>query len=119
MTDRAPARPGRTVPEIVAAAARQSPESIALLAPRRPPLTYAALEEHGGSVASELGSLGVSRRDTVAVVLANGPESASIFLGVSSAAACAPLNPAYTPAELDFYLGDLDAKLDKAMLDRT
>lgn len=53
------------------------------------------------------------------LVLPNGPESASIFLGVSSAAACAPLNPAYTPAELDFYLGDLDAKLDKAMLDRT
>ena len=62
-------------------------------------------------MASKLGSLGVSRRDTVAVVLPNGPESASAFLGISAAAACAPLNPAYTSAELDFYLGDLDAKL--------
>ena len=45
----------------------------------------------------------------MAVLLPNGPEMAVAFLAVSSVAACAPLNPAYSQAELDFYLSDLRA----------
>lgn len=40
----------------------------------------------------------------------NGPHAASAFLAIASAAVCAPLNPAYRAAELDFYLSDLRAQ---------
>lgn len=36
---------------------------------------------------------------------------AAAFLGVASYATCAPLNPAYGAAEMEFYLTDVDAKL--------
>jgi acyl-CoA synthetase (AMP-forming)/AMP-acid ligase II/acyl carrier protein len=41
----------------------------------------------------------------------NGPEMASLFLGVASVAAFAPLNPAYRANEFEFYLSDLKPKL--------
>ena len=47
----------------------------------------------------------------VALVLPNGPEAATVFLGVAAHCASAPLNPAYTESELAFYLDDLDAAL--------
>jgi acyl-CoA synthetase (AMP-forming)/AMP-acid ligase II len=34
---------------------------------------------------------------------------ATAFLGIASAATCAPLNPAYRPEEFEFYLADLGA----------
>jgi acyl-CoA synthetase (AMP-forming)/AMP-acid ligase II len=43
-------------------------------------------------------------------VLPNGPEMATAFLGVASATASAPLNPAYRKDEFEFYLKDLNAK---------
>jgi acyl-CoA synthetase (AMP-forming)/AMP-acid ligase II/acyl carrier protein len=52
----------------------------------------------------------VGSLDRVAVVLPNGPGMAVAFLGVATAAACAPLNPGYTSEEFDFYLQDLDAR---------
>ena len=38
-----------------------------------------------------------------------GPEAATAFLSLASAAACAPLNPGYRRQELDFFLADLAA----------
>lgn len=86
------------------------PDSLALLAPGRPPLTYRRLQDLCDKVARQLRRTGISRDDRVAVVLGNGPELASSFLAVGAAAACAPLNPDYREAEFDFYLGDLDAR---------
>jgi acyl-CoA synthetase (AMP-forming)/AMP-acid ligase II len=60
---------------------------------------------------SRLAGLGLTREDRVAVVLPNGPEAVAVFLAASSVAACAPLNPAYTGTELDFYLDDLRARV--------
>ena len=57
-----------------------------------------------------LNDLGIGRNDRVAIVLPNGPEMAAAFLCVASAAASAPLNPAYRQDEFEFYLGDLAAK---------
>ena len=54
---------------------------------------------------------GVVRGDRVAVVMPNGPEMASLFLGVASVASCAPLNAAYRSSEFEFYLSDLKPKL--------
>ena len=52
----------------------------------------------------------VGRHDRVALVLPSGPEMAVAFLAVASGATCAPLNPAYSANEFDFYLTDIHAK---------
>jgi acyl-CoA synthetase (AMP-forming)/AMP-acid ligase II/acyl carrier protein len=57
-----------------------------------------------------LSAFGLGREDRVALVLPNGPEMATAFLGVACSAACAPLNPDYRSEELDFYLSDLGVK---------
>jgi acyl-CoA synthetase (AMP-forming)/AMP-acid ligase II len=90
--------------------AEQSPEAIALTAPGRRPLTYRRLWEQIDVLLSTLRSFGIGRGDRVALVLPNGPEMALAFLGTACAETCAPLNPAYTASELDFYLLDLRAK---------
>src|SRR5262249_47912902 len=54
---------------------------------------------------------GIGRGDRVAIVLDNGPELATTFLGVASGATAAPLNPAYRADEFEFYMSDLRAKM--------
>jgi acyl-CoA synthetase (AMP-forming)/AMP-acid ligase II len=88
-----------------------SPEAPALLAPGRRPLSYRQLGDQISAAAAGLASLGIRRGDRVALVLPNGPEMASAFLSVAAVATCAPLNPAYSSAEYEFYLSDLKASL--------
>lgn len=76
----------------------------------RPPLTHAALRRHMAATMATLNGFGIGRHDRVAIVLPNGPEMATAFLGVAHGATTAPLNPGYREAELDFYLRDLDAR---------
>jgi len=83
----------------------------ALEAPGRKPLSYGGLREQIAETTAKLNSLGVGRNDPVAIVLSNGPSMASSFLSVACAATTAPLNPAYREEELEFYLGDLKARL--------
>jgi acyl-CoA synthetase (AMP-forming)/AMP-acid ligase II/thioesterase domain-containing protein/acyl carrier protein len=87
-----------------------TPDAPALLAPGREPLTYGRLAQQVRETAEQLRSLGVDRYDRIALVYPNGPELAAGFLGIASAAVCAPLNHTYRAAEFDFYLSDLDAK---------
>ena len=82
----------------------------ALGAPGRRPLTYQALRALRERTALTLNALGIGVADRVAIVLPNGPEMASAFLTVGSAATAAPLNPGYRYEEFDFYLSDLHAK---------
>ena len=70
----------------------------------------AQLAEHVVTTIAHLNQLGIGRNDRVAIVLPNGPELASAFLSIASAATAAPLNPAYRESEFDFYLSDLEAK---------
>lgn len=60
---------------------------------------------------SRLGHYGLGRRDRIAVAVPNGVPVAETFLGVAANAICAPLNPAHTEPEAQFYLDDLDAGL--------
>lgn len=76
----------------------------------RPALTYAALRAHVRASVAALNGLGVGRGDRVGIVLPNGPDMATAFLSVASAAVAAPLNPTYKREEFEFYLKDLDAK---------
>jgi oxalate---CoA ligase len=52
----------------------------------------------------------IGRGDRLAVVLPNGPEMAAAFLSLSAATTIAPLNPAYSALEYDFFLSDLKPK---------
>src|SRR6476620_8644677 len=98
-----------SIPEILKVAVARTPDAIALLAPERNPLSYIALDSHVSRTVDALRQSGVIRTDIVAVVLPNGPEMATAFLSVASAAVCAPLNPSYSAAEFKFYLSDLPA----------
>ncbi len=86
-------------------------EKAALEAPGRRPSTYGKLRAQVVETVDRLNSLGIGRNDPVAIVLPNGPSMASAFVSVASAAPAAPLNPAYREEELEFYLGDLKARL--------
>jgi acyl-CoA synthetase (AMP-forming)/AMP-acid ligase II len=99
-----------TLAALLARQAANHPRAVALRAPGRADLGYAALWQQVRDVAQVLGGGGLTPRDRVALVLPNGPEMASLFLGVAACTTCAPLNPAYTAAELRFYLEDLGAK---------
>ncbi len=90
--------------------AEKNPDAAAIEAPGRLPLSYRRLVELIGRGIRQLNSFGVGRNDRVAMVIPNGPEMATAFLTVASAATCAPLNPAYRVQDYDFYLSDLDAK---------
>jgi acyl-CoA synthetase (AMP-forming)/AMP-acid ligase II len=85
-------------------------EAVAIAAPGRAPLDYAALRRHAGAVVARLNGLGLGRNDRVAIVLPNGPEMAAAFVGIAAGCTTAPLNPAYRTDEFDFYLSDLGAK---------
>ncbi len=82
----------------------------ALLAPAREALTYDGLRAFVPRIAGNLRAGGIDAGNRVALLVENGPEAASAFLAVSSAAAVAPLNPAYRAHELEFFLDDLDAR---------
>jgi acyl-CoA synthetase (AMP-forming)/AMP-acid ligase II len=82
----------------------------AIAAPSTSPLTFDALRRLVRAVGDQLRALGVAPEDRIAIVLPNGPEMATAFIAVASAAASAPLNPAYRAEEFEFYLSDLGAK---------
>jgi acyl-CoA synthetase (AMP-forming)/AMP-acid ligase II len=100
-----------TIVALCGEAAARAPAAPALVAPARAPLSHGALHAHVGSTAAALRTAGLARDDVAALVVDNGPEAASAFLALAAAAVCAPLNPAYRETELDFYLGDLGARL--------
>ena len=73
-------------------------------------MSYAGLRELCSSTAAELSCHGIGAADCIAIVLPNGPEMATSFVASASVTCAAPLNPAYTAAEFEFYLSDLQAK---------
>jgi acyl-CoA synthetase (AMP-forming)/AMP-acid ligase II/acetyltransferase-like isoleucine patch superfamily enzyme/acyl carrier protein len=100
----------RVLYQLLHARAARTPEASAVLAPDRPALSYARMLRQVADTVDALRAAGVGRNDRVAVVLPNGPEMAVAFVAVAAGATCAPLNPAYTASEFEFYLSDLDAR---------
>ena len=100
----------RTLHELLRRKRDKKPDGIAIDGLDRSPLTYQRLVDLIEKGVVQLNSFGVGRNDRVAMVISNGPEMAAAFLTVASAAACAPLNPAYRAQDYDFYFSDLNAK---------
>lgn len=83
-----------------------TPANPAIVSPSGSVITYQRLGELVTSWGLILSSQGLYRQTRIALVLPNGPEMAVTFLGVTSVAACAPLNPSYSKEEFTFYLQD-------------
>ena len=90
--------PPLTLPDILASNSRRTDAAVALLAPGRPPMSYAVLRQQTATTLAVLRHAGIGRTDRVAVVLPNGPELAAVSLAIASGAVCAPLNPAFGAA---------------------
>ena len=99
-----------TIHQLLKEQAEQNPDAIAMLAPGRAPLDYRSLYQHVEELVKSLNGFGIHRNDRVAIVLPNGAEMATAFLGVAAGATCAPLNPSYRANEFDFYLSDIHAR---------
>ena len=89
----------------------EQPDAPAILAPGRSLLDFAGLWQQMSDISAALRSLGSTPSTRVALVLPNGPEMATAFLGSAACSICAPLNPAYPAAELRFHLEDLRAQV--------
>jgi acyl-CoA synthetase (AMP-forming)/AMP-acid ligase II len=99
-----------TVFELIQSSAAAAPDQAALLDVEARVMTWQQLHEHVCVLGAELRGRGVGSSDRVALVLPDGPMMAVAFLAVSSACACAPLNPNYRERDFDFYIGDLKPK---------
>ncbi len=75
-------------------------------------VSYGDLEAGAARVAGRLRAEGVVPGDRVALQAEKSPEVIMIYLGVLKAGAVfLPLNSAYTPAEVDYFLGDAEPKV--------
>jgi oxalate---CoA ligase len=75
-------------------------------------LSYGRLADGVGQLVQRLAGLGVRRGDRVALALPNGPDVLVVLLAVVAlGATAAPLNPAYTQSEFEFFLADIGPKL--------
>ena len=73
---------------------------------------YADLVARSGAYAAALKGAGVVPGDRVAVQVEKSPEVVFLYLGVVRAGGVfLPLNTAYTPAEIAYFLGDAEPKV--------
>lgn len=72
-------------------------------------MTYGQLRALVQETVLVLRQIGLTSSSRVAIVMDNGPETASAFMAIAGGAVTAPLNPAYRQEEYEFYLADLRA----------
>ena len=83
-----------------------------LILPDGNDLNYGALKAGVGRLAALLVAKGVSPGDRVAAQTAKSPEAMMLYLATLQVGAVfLPLNPAYTAAEVDYFLGDAEPAL--------
>jgi oxalate---CoA ligase len=99
-----------TIFDLLGVRKKQSGSREVLFAPHKGAINYSQLWQSVHQAFIFLRSAEIHRGDRVALVVPNGPEAATAFLAIASAAICAPLNPDYQSAEFEYYLLDLQAK---------
>jgi malonyl-CoA/methylmalonyl-CoA synthetase len=83
-----------------------------LTTPEGRTVSYRELEEGSARIASVLSDLGVEAGDRVAVQVEKSPEAVLLYLACLRAGAIfLPLNTAYTPAEIGYFLSDAEPKV--------
>jgi len=88
------------------------PEAPFLIAPDGSELSYSALDARSGALAARLAALGVEPGDRVAIQAEKNVEGLLPYLATLRAGAVhLPLNPAYTAAEVRYFLEDSEPAL--------
>ena len=88
------------------------PEATAIETPGGTRITHAGLIARSGRMANALASLGVAPGDRVAVQVEKSVEAIILYLAVVRAGAVfLPLNTAYTPAEVEYFLTDAEPRI--------
>ncbi|XP_010273067.1 PREDICTED: oxalate--CoA ligase [Nelumbo nucifera] len=101
-----------TLTSLLKQAAGKFPSRRALSVSGKYDLTHARLQQLVDQAASRLIASGINAGDVVALTFPNTAEFVVMFLAVIRArATAAPLNPAYTPEEFEFYLSDSESNL--------
>ncbi|KAL8170423.1 hypothetical protein V2J09_022227 [Rumex salicifolius] len=107
-----------TLSGLLSHVANKFPSRRAISASGKIHLTHSELHRLVCRASSHLSSSGISPGDVVALTFPNSLEFVITFLAVIKArAVAAPLNPAYTAEEFEFYLSDSGSKL--LLTDRT
>jgi len=85
----------------------RAPGRTALDTPGREPLSFEALDQCAGRFARALADSGVRRGDRVIVQIDKSPEAVCVYLAcLRGGFAYLPLNTAYRPAEVEYFLDD-------------
>jgi acyl-CoA synthetase (AMP-forming)/AMP-acid ligase II/thioesterase domain-containing protein/acyl carrier protein len=102
--------PGNTIASLLREQAARAPDATCILSAAGRALAWRDLLLQLDAVRAALRLRGIAADHRVALVMPNGPTLAVAFLAVSSASACAPLNPSYSADEFAFYLDDLKSR---------
>jgi acyl-CoA synthetase (AMP-forming)/AMP-acid ligase II/thioesterase domain-containing protein/acyl carrier protein len=100
----------QSIPQRLEDIAKQYDERIALTAPVEGAMTWARLCQQVSHMVSALNDAGIGRGDRVVLVQQDGVRMAAAFLGISAAATCTPLNPAYREHEFSSLFSELQPK---------
>jgi malonyl-CoA/methylmalonyl-CoA synthetase len=75
-------------------------------------LSYAGMAQLVERIGAAIANVGVRRGDRVCAQIDKSPEGVALYLAcLRQRAVFVPLNTAYTPAELEYFLGDAEPKL--------
>jgi malonyl-CoA/methylmalonyl-CoA synthetase len=97
---------------------RLHPDRIALTVPGRAEISYGDLRSMSGDYAALLESLGVGAGDRVLVQVDKSAEAVGLYLGcLRRGAIYVPINTAYTPEEVAYFLRDAKPALFVCPLD--
>jgi malonyl-CoA/methylmalonyl-CoA synthetase len=93
--------------EWLRAAIATGPERPFLATPGGPSLSYRQLEQRSAAFAATLAALGVGAGERVALQVDKSVDAVLVYVAcLRLGAILVPLNPAYTAAEMEFFLGD-------------
>ena len=112
MSGHHPSPVARDVAELVATAAAESPDRLAVVEAGGRSVTWAQLDDEVGRVATGLGAAGIVAGLRVMLVLGNRIEFVTTYLGTLRAQAVAvPVNPTATPGELARMIADSGSRM--------
>lgn len=93
--------------ELITANRDKYPTAVALGRPEGPFLDHTSLHHNVVTMGETLRSIGIERVDRIALSLPDSLQAAVAFLVAATHAVCAPMNPRFRRAEIEFHLTDL------------